>query len=135
MLETIRNFFRKGTSTLANPQPWLREALGAQETYAGVEVTAEGSLAISAVCACTRLLSESVASLPLFVFRRTETSKIKALDYPAYWVLHDAPNDYQTSYTWRAQSMNHVLLDGNSSSVIERGSAGIVQRLLPRLSV
>jgi HK97 family phage portal protein len=131
MLETLRNFFRKESSTLRNPQPWLREALGSTETHAGVNVTAEGSLAVSSVCACVRLLSESVASLPLFVYRRTETSKIKAPDYPAYWVLHDQPNDYQTSFTWRAQAMNHVLLHGNAYSVIERDTAGIVKRLWP----
>ncbi len=124
MFETIKTFIRKATSTLRNPQPWLRDALGAQETYAGVEVTPEGAMAVSAVCACTRLLSESVASLPLFTFRRTDSSKLKAPECPVYWVLHDQPNTYQTSYTWRAQAMAHVLGWGNSYSVIERDASG-----------
>lgn len=105
--------------------------MGAQPSYAGPEITPEGSLAVSAVCACVRLLSESVASLPLFVFRRTETSKVKASEYPLYWVLHNSPNDYQTSYTWLAQAMTHVLLHGNAYSAIERDSAGVVKRLWP----
>jgi HK97 family phage portal protein len=133
MLETIKNFFRKGTSGFQNPQPWLKDVLGIRDTYAGVEVTPEGALAVSAVCACMRLLSESVASLPLFTFRHTENGKLKAPEHPVYGILHDQPNDYQTSYTWRAQSMLHVLGWGNAYSVIERDADGAPRKLWPLL--
>ncbi len=133
MFDSIRDYIRKSISTLRNPQPWLRDVFGAEETYAGVDVTPEGAMAVSAVCACTRLLSESVASLPLFVFRHTDNSKAKAPEHPSYGCLHDSPNDYQTSYQWRAQAMMHVLGWGNAYSVIERDSSGAVRKLWPLL--
>jgi HK97 family phage portal protein len=122
---------RKEQSGLAGPAAWFKEALGFEQTWAGVTVTPESSLRIAAVAACVRLYSESVASLPLHVYERTERGKLRADGHALYGVLHDAPNDYQTSYTWRSQAMAHVLLWGNAYSVIERDSAGRVRALWP----
>jgi len=133
MIRKILNWLgvRKEQSGLAEPAAWFKDALGLQETWAGVTVTPESSLRIAAVAACTRLYAESVASLPLHVYERTERGKLRADTHPHYAVLHDAPNDYQTSFTWRAQLMAHVLLWGNAYSVIERDSAGRVRALWP----
>lgn len=130
MLRTLAKLFER-KSTVARPDPWLRDALGAPESWAGPTVTAENALQSSAVAACVRLLSESVASLPLFVYRRDGDDKAKAPDHPTYPILHDAPNDYQTAYTWRAQMMAHVLLHGNSYSLIDRDDSGRVRALWP----
>ncbi|HYD16746.1 MAG TPA: phage portal protein [Candidatus Nanoarchaeia archaeon] len=125
------NYIKKSVSGLATPERWFKESLGIEETAAGVDVTPEGALACSAVAACTRLLSESVASLPLHVFEQADSDKRKAPDHPLYWVLHDRPNDYQTSFMWRQQLMAHVLLHGNSYNVIERDSSGRITALWP----
>ena len=129
--KAIEFFTRK--STLAKPDPWLKDTLGIQETWSGAEITAENSLQSSAVAACVRLLSESVASLPLFVYRRTGDDKAKAPDHPLYAILHDSPNDYQSTYTFRAQMMSHVLLYGNAYSIIDRDDSGRVRALWPIL--
>jgi HK97 family phage portal protein len=118
-------------SGFARPEPWLRDTLGIQDTWSGAEISPENSLQSSAVAACVRLLSESVASLPLFVYRRTDDDKAKAPDHPLYAILHDQPNDYQSSYTWRAQLMTHVLLYGNAYSIIDRDDSGRVRALWP----
>lgn len=122
---------RKEQSGLAEPAAWFRDALGLQETWAGVTVTPESALRVAAVAACVRLYAESVGSLPLHVYERTERGKVRADNHPAYSVLHDSPNDYQTSFTWRSQMMAHSLLWGNAYSVIERDSAGRVRGLWP----
>jgi len=118
-------------STLAQPDPWLREALGVEKTFSGVELTPEGSMASSTVTACVRLLSESVASLPLHVYRRGDMGKIRAPEHALYRLLHDRPNAYQTSYTWRAQMMTSVLLFGNSYSLVEKDLDGRIVGLWP----
>ncbi len=130
MLTKILDLFRT-KSGLARPERWLKETLGSVETYAGVEISAENALTVSAVAACVRLLSESVASLPLHVFKRAEHGKVKADSHGLYSVIHDAPNDYQTSYTWRSQLMSSVLLHGNAYSLIERDSSRTVRALWP----
>jgi HK97 family phage portal protein len=120
-----------GKSGLAKPDPWLKDVFEVEETYAGVDITPHGSLASSTVTACVRLLSESVASLPLHVYRRTDNGKVRATDHPLYGLLHDKPNDYQTSYVWRAHMLASVLLHGNAYSAIERDMQGRIGALWP----
>lgn len=118
-------------SGLARPQQWLRDALGVETTHAGIEVTPQSALTSSTVTACVRLLSESVASLPLHVYQWGDNGKLRAPDHPLYSILHDKPNRFQTSYTWRCQMLAHVLLHGNSYSVIERADNGRIVALWP----
>lgn len=125
----INRFIQK--SGVATPDKWLKGALGVEESWAGVEITGEGALASSTVTACVRLLSESVASLPLHIYRRTGTGKERATDHPLYKLLHDKPNKYQTSYNWRAHMMTSVLLTGNAYSVVERDLQGGIIALWP----
>lgn len=90
--------------------------------------TAEG---ISAVYACVSAVSETIASLPLAVYRRTDTGREKAPDHPLYRVLHDQPNDRQSALEFREQMTAHMLLRGNAYARIIRGNDGQVRQLLP----
>ena len=125
----INRFIQK--SGVATPDKWLKDSQGVESSWAGIEITGEGALASSTVAACCRLLSESVASLPLHVYRRTDNGKVRAADHPLYSLLHDKPNAYMTSWTWRSLMMNSVLLTGNSYNVIERDLQGRVTALWP----
>lgn len=90
--------------------------------------TAEG---ISAVYACVSAVSETIASLPLAVYRRTDTGREKAPDHPLYRVLHDQPNERQSALEFREQMTAHMLLRGNAYARIVRGNDGQVRQLLP----
>ena len=128
----LSKFLRKSeTSGLANPQAWLKGIEDVGESWSGVEITPEGSLASSTVAACVRLLSESIASLPLHVYRRDGNGKVRAPEHALYSLLHDKPNPYQTSYTWRAHMVTCVLLHGNAYSIVERDAGGGVVALWP----
>ena len=127
----LARFVAKETSGLSSPARWLRDVLGVEETYSGVEVSPENSLNCSTVAACVRLLSESVASLPLHVYRRAGESKERTPDHPTYKLLHDSANEFQTSYLWRQAMVANVLLRGNAYSLIERGGDGSVRALWP----
>jgi HK97 family phage portal protein len=118
-------------STFANPAPWFREALGIEETYSGVSVTPESSLRATAVFACVRVLSESIASLPLHVYRRNGEARERADDHPLYSVLHSRPNAMQTSFEFRQLLMVHMLLWGNAYVEITRNPRGEVTELWP----
>lgn len=59
----------------------------------GKVVTADKAMQLSAVWACIRLLSESVSTLPMKVYRReADGSRKLAQDHPAYQVLCRRPN-------------------------------------------
>lgn len=67
-------------STLLQPEPWLWEALGAVRSGSGVEVSPESAMRLSPVWACVRLISETVATLPLHVYERQESGPGKRAD-------------------------------------------------------
>jgi len=98
---------------------------------AGVSVNSETAESISAVYACVAAISETVGSLPLYVYKRTDKGREKAPQHPLYKLLHDTPNDYQTALEFREQLQRHVLLRGNAYAEIVRNGAGRPSVLLP----
>jgi phage portal protein BeeE len=59
--------------TLKELEPW-KPWLG-YSSKTGVNVTEDTALRATAVWACVRLLAETVASLPLFIYKRLERGK------------------------------------------------------------
>lgn len=95
-------------------------------------VTPHSAEGLSAVCACVSAISETIASLPLQLYRRTENDgRDTAKDHPLYRVLHDSPNEIQTALEFREQMTAAMLLRGNAYARIIRGSDGQVRQLLP----
>lgn len=86
----------------------------------------------SAVYACVRVISESVASLPLHLYRyNSNGGKEKAIDHPLYHLLHDEPNTEMTAYSFFEVALTHLLLWGNSYSQVIRNGKGEVIGLYP----
>jgi HK97 family phage portal protein len=80
-----------------------------------------------------RIISESVAMLPLNVYRRMATGgKELASNHPLFSVLSSQPNDWQTSFEWREMMTAHVLLRGNAYSEVYSNNDGSISQLIPR---
>lgn len=104
----------------------------ATQSMAGVSVDVDAALKISAVWACVRLLSETIASLPLNMYqRRSDGGRELAPTHPLQSVLHDQPNANQTSIDFRNMMTGHVLLRGDAYAEIVPGARGAVDQLLP----
>lgn len=104
---------------------------GSRPSTSGINVNAETALRFSAVWACVQVLAQDVAKLPLIMYRRTaDGGKERATDHPLYWLLHDQPNGWQTSFEWRQQKQAHVELRGNAYSYVNR-YRGEVRELIP----
>lgn len=105
------------------------------KTVSGKKVDEITAMQTSAVYACVRILAESVAALPLHVYRYTKDGgKERAVNHPLFPILHDAPNPEMTSFNFRESLMVHLLLRGNGYSQIIRNSLGQVTGLYPLLS-
>lgn len=125
---------RRSRSDLLNPKKWLLDALGVRKSLAGVNVTEDTAMRLSAVYACVRIIAETIASLPLNVYRRLKRGKEKATDHPLFDILHNKPNEDMTSFTYRETLMSHLLLWGNHYSEINLTQGGDVYSLYPLLS-
>ena len=102
------------------------------QSAAGKRVNERSAMQTSAVYACVRVISESVASLPLHLYRyNKDGGKEKAIDHPLYHLLHDEPNPEMTAYSFFEVALTHLLLWGNSYSQIIRNGKGEVIGLYP----
>lgn len=118
----------KNLSTLAHPSPELRSALGTILSKVGIHINAKNALQTTAVFACVRLVSESIASLPLFLYRKTSTGKEKATDNSLYGVLHDVPNPETDSFQfWQAFAANMLLYGRGYAEVVRNNAGQVVQ--------
>ncbi len=100
---------------------------------AGKSVTPRSALQMSTVYACVRVIAETIASLPLHVYERTDTGSVKAYDHPLYFLLHDEPNSEMTSFVLRETMLSHLLLWGNAYCQILRNGRGHILGLYPLL--
>lgn len=85
----------------------------------------------TAVYACVRILAETLAALPLQLYRFTPTGKERVYDHPLYHILHDEPNPEMTSFIFRETLMSHLLIWGNAYAQIIRDGLGRVVCLYP----
>nr|DAX88472.1 MAG TPA: Portal [Caudoviricetes sp.] len=97
----------------------------------GRRVTERTAMQMTAVYSCVRILSETLASLPLHIYESSETNSRKATKHPLYKLLHDEPNPEMTSFIFRETLMTHLLLWGNAYAQIIRNGKGEVLALYP----
>ena len=62
-----------------------------------VYITEEGALNLTAVWACVRILSETVGTLPLHLYRRTERGRERQYGHPCHRLVQ-VPNSHATRF-------------------------------------
>lgn len=95
-----------------------------------VAVTEETALQVSAVWACVRLISQTVASLPILVYRKTDQGRV--ID-DSHWfakLMARRPNAYQTRYEFWEYMVGNLALHGNMYAK-KTTLGGQVRSLLP----
>lgn len=102
-------------------------------TTSGKTVNERTAMQTTAVYACVRILAETIVSLPLHVYRCTDSGKEKAVAHQLYYLLHDEPNPEMTSFVLRETLISHLLLWGNAYAQIIRDGRGTVIGLYPLL--
>lgn len=97
----------------------------------GTAVNPGTAQSVSAVYACVSAIAETVASLPLILFRRAGEDRERATDHPLYQVLHDQANPEMSALEFREWMMACTLLRGNAFARMVRGWDGQVRELWP----
>ena len=105
---------------------------GGTRASSGQLVTPQSALAIPVLQACVSTLAESVAQLPVEIYRRQEDGgRVPATEHPAYPLLKFAPNEWQTPFESREYAQTALGLRGNAFSYIERDGAGRPTAMIP----
>jgi len=116
----IAEFIEKRAGWAASDERWWHEIGWGRRSATGVQVTETSALYSSAVFACVRLLAETVASLPLPIYKRkVPRGKERAYNHPLYPLLHDSPNPWTTSYNFREALQGHLCTWGNAYAEID----------------
>lgn len=94
-----------------------------------VYVSPETAMKLAAVYSCIYVVASNVAQMPLHVMRKTGNTVEAARDHPVFYLVHDEPNDWQTSYKWRELKQRHILGWGNGYTRVQRSRRGEVTKL------
>lgn len=90
-------------------------------TWAGKRIGYDGALQLSAVWACVRLISETIATLPIgFYLRKPDGSRKMATTHALYSILHSQPNANMAAITFWEAVVASMLLWGNTYVEIKR---------------
>ena len=128
ILKRIQNLFTtKKRSFLDYATGQLRSQSGS-----GIIVSENTAMTYSAVWQACRILSESVAQLPMYVCEKEKNGdKIIRSDHAMYKLVHDEPNPYMTQFNWTQKCMYDLCVNGNSYVQIIRNQQGKPVELMP----
>ncbi|WP_080833219.1 phage portal protein [Cohnella massiliensis] len=96
-----------------------------------INVKGKNALKVDTVYACIRILSESVAKLPIKVYQEDENGVQRATQHPVYQLLKLRPNPYMSAYDfWKCIEAQNDLY-GNAYASIEFDRRGRIVGLWP----
>jgi HK97 family phage portal protein len=98
---------------------------------AGVRVTPETALRLSAVFACVRLIAETFSTLPFELYRKKSSKRTQVTNHWIVPLFTRRPNPFQNAFEWREMLQGHLALRGNCYNFIESDGRGQITALTP----
>lgn len=100
-----------------------------------VPVTSESAMQLSTVWACVKLITESVGSLPINVYKISDGGvRTEFNDHPLARLLRNKPNRYQTRQEYIESLVWQFCMQGNDYSQVTRDSKGQLVSLMPYMT-
>jgi len=109
----------------------LLAAFGAIPTASGTYVSPSNALQIATVYACVRVIAETIATLPVHVYRRVPRGRELVTTHPAARLLDLGPNDEMSPVDLIETLTGHVLLWGNGYAEVQRSADGSLVSIWP----
>ncbi len=127
------SIFKKKPLKRTAPNPFSYDDDYIPPSLSGVRVTPETALKLSAVYACVRVISDTIASIPLLPYTAKGDSQNLNRKDPLYNLLVKRPNPWQSSFDFFRQQMCFLLLRGNAFSevIFKRGDPVMLVPLHP----
>ena len=130
---TRSNVLENPSVSLTSPAAWGWLS-GGHGSDSGEIITPYTAMMVSTVAACVKTISESIASLPLVIYERSNNGRQVAYGHSLYHLLADAPNDEMSAFTFWEWVTVSLCLHGNGYAQIQRDSQGAAIALWPLLA-
>jgi HK97 family phage portal protein len=88
-------------------------------------------LATSTVFACSRVLAETFACIPVFEYRKTPDGREKTDKTGLLDILHNRPNEFMSGYNFFESCLYQIINGGNSISIRQFNRYGDLIGLIP----
>jgi HK97 family phage portal protein len=136
MIQTLSRAIDFARRSIENPNsPWYQSILDAMSgsmSKSGILVTQDSATRLSAFWRGVRLLSETLASVPLCLYERQEPrGRRKAMEHPLFRLLHDEPNPDMTSFFMRECMQAQLVTVGDGYGAIRRDGGGNIRQIWP----
>lgn len=130
-----------GLSDFLHPTAWLRDNMvGNMPTYAGVDVTPDNSLSVSAFHRGVAYISSQIAMTPGSVFRKSSRGREPLPEHPVSKLLFERANPWMSSMAFRETLTAQAIIHGRGCALIERQDGAPValwpvpsQRIYPKI--
>lgn len=129
----LRNDMGDSQVILSSDRTAMLDLFGPHQSAAGIAVTAESAMRVSAVFACVQKICGALSSLPLEQYERTNGGRDRApVDNPPYWwLLNEQPTArFSAASHWENVGIN-TLQRGDSFTFIGRTRFGEIKELVP----
>ncbi|MBB4859458.1 HK97 family phage portal protein [Novosphingobium chloroacetimidivorans] len=118
------------TVSLSDPEAY-NEFFSRLPTITGDSVTEEKALGVTSIWQAVNVIAGTIAALPFHLYKRTDDGAEKDTRNPLYYLIHDRPNDYQTSSAFLRWLVSRLLLKGRATALISRNKANRVLSIMP----
>jgi len=118
-IEITRASRRSNVVTVESPSVSFADWIDGKDPKTEYPVTDKTALTLSAVYACIKVISETIAELPLNLYTVTGDGK-QEVDNDLAYLIGKNPNQNYSSYTFRQALMASCLLYGNGYAFIDR---------------
>ncbi len=126
---SMQNDFEKKNTSLETLSEILNNMWGG-ESRSGRTININTAMQVSAMLAVSKVIIEGIAQVPWKLFQAQNGQRNPATGHSLYRLLHDEPNEYQTSFEFREQIGLHLIYCGEAFVFINR-IRGKILELLP----
>ncbi len=116
-----------GGRVMNSEQLWREMYGGGQITESGALVNDATVITVGEIFACLRILSSSIAMLPLNLAEYDEKSERIATGHPLQGLFSRGPNRRQTPFEFVQMMMVHKLLYGNFYALVTRSRGQVIE--------
>lgn len=133
--KALKRYSVTSGGSLENPANWVIRTFGAgTNTASGISVDEKSGLQAIDVMTCVRIISETIAQLPLITYKeKPQGGRERSKTHPLYSVLQQQANEEMTAFTFKETMQAHLLTWGNAYAWIDRNDVGDCDGLYPLL--